>query len=59
MGGKAVKPTLFDYSEKPTDWLQRIYGRLGMFQGELRAKVLASLVTELGRRGVPAPIDEK
>lgn len=54
-----MKTTLFDYSEKPTDWLQRIYGRLGMFQGELRAKVLASLVTELGRRGVPAPIDEK
>jgi len=38
-----VNPTLFDYSETTTDWLQHLYRNLGIFQGELRAKVLASI----------------
>ena len=50
-----MNPTLFDYSETTTDWLQRLYRKLGIFQGELRAKVLASIVYELARRGIPAP----
>jgi len=45
-----VNPTLFDYSETTTDWLQHLYRNLGIFQGELRAKVLASIVYELARR---------
>lgn len=49
-----MNPSLFDYTEKSTEWVQQLYTKLGMFQGELRAKVLASIVFELGRRGIPA-----
>jgi len=52
-----VNPTLFDYSETTTDWLQHLYRNLGIFQGELRAKVLASIVYELARRGIPVSGD--
>ena len=53
VGAATVNPTLFDYSETTTDWLQHLYRNLGIFQGELRAKVLASIVYELARRGIP------
>lgn len=44
-------PALFDYSDKPTEWLRSIIAKAGMFNEELRERVVSSAKSELLKRG--------